>query len=1006
MKIRPFCQVLLILNAFPAMTCLLAQKQGPSASQFYQQGVQLTSSSPQQAFKCFVRALQAADPGSELQLQSMHEAFKLGADLEADYLPSAFYQFKRTIRGLSRQYPGSLLTGDLYYWAANVYDQSLQSDSALICYSNALQIRQAALGEKREEVAQCFFGMGDVYKYRLYDFEAAERSYEKALAIRESLNPADEFDLATTYFNLATTNRSQQDYEKAVSYAYRTLALARKMNREQFINATYSILANIYRDINQFDSARHLYRMAISSILQRPSGQNSELLAGLYQGLGEVLKKEGKWDDAISNYDKALGIYRKIELKQSNLFLHTLQQLGEIYHFKRQPDRAMKLYKESLARHRNSRIMKTGSASALNKSLGDLYQQKGLYDSALYFYQQSLISAVPEFNSTAVQNNPQLSSIELKSFVYPALVEKGAALMELFRRSRNPSYAQTALSSYALAEQVLNMARNSLDMEEAKWAFLDANFEIYERSIATAFELYQLTGADSLVSVAFHYFESGKSRSLSDAMQAAEYANPKVQADPLLQERNNYRIGLLKLQDQLKNTNDEKKMLELRNSIVDFDRKMKLNEIEVRKKYPRYFEVKYDYLVKPLGDIQQFARRERAVVLEYFWGNDMVYALGVSGDRVQFEKIGSVDSLSGQIRQLLAIFESDHSGLDLNTFQQFIGSSFGLYRRLVKPFADQYDGKERLVIVPDGLVGMVPFEVLTMAPGSGKSVDYWKLDYLVRKFVTDYAFSSAMLIRGKKGAVVNPQMLAFGLTGSLDDRPDPRNAAGSLAGHSSRTAGGAALELASLAKQFPSGRFFLGDQATKKDFHTEAPRYDLIHLAVHGKGDTEKNYAASLFFKGLGEEGELHWYELYGMKLKASLAVLSACESGIGKTYKGEGMLSMAHAFAYSGCDNMVMGLWKVNDQVSIQLMEKFYEDILEGRRVDESLTLAKRSYLANSDEFSANPRMWGALVAYGDQRVVEKKKGPWIFVLSGALLLLVIGLIIWRRKSTYLFGG
>src|SRR5437899_169396 len=135
------------------------------------------------------------------------------------------------------------------------------------------------------------------------------------------------------------------------------------------------------------------------------------------------------------------------------------------------------------------------------------------------------------------------------------------------------------------------------------------------------------------------------------------------------------------------------------------------------------------------------------------------------------------------------------------------------------------------------------------------------------------------------------------------------------------------------------------------------------------------------------------------MNLKATMAVLSSCESGLGKVYKGEGMLSMANAFAYSGCNNMVLGLWKVNDQVSIRLMEKFYEGLLQGHRMDAALTMAKRNYLAEADELTAHPKMWGALVSYGNQQVISKQKGKWIIASVALVALMLIVGVLWMKK-------
>ena len=107
------------------------------------------------------------------------------------------------------------------------------------------------------------------------------------------------------------------------------------------------------------------------------------------------------------------------------------------------------------------------------------------------------------------------------------------------------------------------------------------------------------------------------------------------------------------------------------------------------------------------------------------------------------------------------------------------------------------------------------------------------------------------------------------------------------------------------------------------------------------------------------------------------MAVLTACESGLGKGYKGEGMMSMASAFTYSGCENILMSLWKVNDQASKYLMDDFYGQLLEGVTIDDALRPAKLRYLERADELTADPKIWAPLVAYG---TVDGYSGMTIF--------------------------
>lgn len=183
-----------------------------------------------------------------------------------------------------------------------------------------------------------------------------------------------------------------------------------------------------------------------------------------------------------------------------------------------------------------------------------------------------------------------------------------------------------------------------------------------------------------------------------------------------------------------------------------------------------------------------------------------------------------------------------------------------------------------------------------------------------------------------------------------------------------------------------------------------APDFDIIHLAIHGTGEIQKNFAASLYFQSQRDtlnDGELHAYELYGLKLKALMAVLSSCESGLGKGYKGEGMISMASAFTYSGCENILMSLWKVNDQTSITLMDDFYEHLLEGESIDEALRNAKLNYLERSDELSAHPKIWAPLIAYGNLDNVFKKDRSLIVGIGLCLLfILLLSFGIYRRYA------
>jgi CHAT domain-containing protein len=199
------------------------------------------------------------------------------------------------------------------------------------------------------------------------------------------------------------------------------------------------------------------------------------------------------------------------------------------------------------------------------------------------------------------------------------------------------------------------------------------------------------------------------------------------------------------------------------------------------------------------------------------------------------------------------------------------------------------------------------------------------------------------------------------------------------------------------------GRAFLGAEASEQVFqqHLHEPR--VIHLAMHGfLNDCDPLYSGLAFSpQAAGRQGEendgiLHAYEIYNLKMNAELAVLSACNTGRGQLAKGEGVISLARAFKYAGCPNVLMSLWQADDQATSQIMQYFYQNLKRGMSKDVAIRQAKLDYLgaANRD----HPFFWGAFVLIGDGEPV-RQPALWHWYGLALLLLAGMGLWIWRAK-------
>ena len=129
---------------------------------------------------------------------------------------------------------------------------------------------------------------------------------------------------------------------------------------------------------------------------------------------------------------------------------------------------------------------------------------------------------------------------------------------------------------------------------------------------------------------------------------------------------------------------------------------------------------------------------------------------------------------------------------------------------------------------------------------------------------------------------------------------------------------------------------------------------------------------------------------MYNLGLDAELAVLSACNTGIGKIRVGEGSASLAHAFAYAGCSDLVMSLWPVQDRTTPVLIKRYYDNMAEGMDRCEALRQAKLHCL-EYDELFAHPYYWSGFIYVGSREELFLKKRTGLTLWP---LLLLLGLI------------
>jgi CHAT domain-containing protein/tetratricopeptide (TPR) repeat protein len=190
----------------------------------------------------------------------------------------------------------------------------------------------------------------------------------------------------------------------------------------------------------------------------------------------------------------------------------------------------------------------------------------------------------------------------------------------------------------------------------------------------------------------------------------------------------------------------------------------------------------------------------------------------------------------------------------------------------------------------------------------------------------------------------------------------------------------------------------------------ELGRYRIIHFATHGVLDSEHPELSGLLLsrfdrRGRAREGFLRLDDIYNLNLPAELVVLSACNTGLGKDVRGEGLVGLVRGFMYAGSARVVASLWKVDDDATEELMARFYREMLSGKRSPAGALREAQVAMWRGRRWHA-PYYWAAFVLQGEYGGrIEVRRGartsaPRTLAVAAALVVLLSCLYTWRRRA------
>ena len=817
------------------------------------------------------------------------------------------------------------------------------------------------LPEKRLYVNSLLYDKGNYY-FQLNNYRSSRQTFGQIIDSLEPL-PNTEMDeelidlLSVSYSFIAKMYTDEGKYELAQQYYDKNIRyiLQKKPNDLASLNTNYSLLAELYGKKGQYENSNAYFKKALGFYLKDQTGING-IIATAHNLSENYL--------ALSKTDSA-----QYYLKLAKNYLNETHHFAS-YHHRVQAKLEQKMNNYELALKELNfalHLEKEKWKNAKNESIAIIYNEIGMLQAAFGQY----VNAVANYNLGLEQvedfDSRGTSTLKL-------LKNKSVSLNKL---GNNDNYKAT-METVHLGIKTLDTLKPSFRSKADQLFLIEDAFPLFESGLEAAYQLYAFTSDDSLIDLAFRYSEKSKSVLLLEALleaKATQFANIP---NDVLERESELKSEITYLEKQIKNSETDQSDQKDALFILKEEYRQLVQKLEVD--YKSYYDLKYNTTTVSL-EVSQKSLSKHQLLISYFYGNKAIYAIALNRGKKEMFRIPIDADLEANIKkvyQMLSDPKSDVIALG--------NATYSIYELLLKPILNSGDQK-KLIIIPDGLLNYLPFSALNTSPGG--------IRYLAENHAIGYVNSATLLSELEERQPKEHTILAFApsfdgtVSVSNPDRgkllPLPNNK----------------KEVEQILTSF-HGRAYIDGEASLRNFKSQLASFGMVHLATHAIfDDTAPEYSYLAFAQnGNAAEDLLYVADLYNLQLDADLVTLSACESGIGDLKRGEGFLSLARGFFYSGAASIASTLWKINDASTTTLMTSFYKNLSKGEAKDVALQNAQIEFLDNNrDNALSHPYFWSAFVISGNTLALSLPYN-WIWFILVTLVVLVSGFLYFKTKK------
>jgi CHAT domain-containing protein/tetratricopeptide (TPR) repeat protein len=736
-------------------------------------------------------------------------------------------------------------------------------------------------------------------------------------------------------------------------------------------------VATIYRDLGQSDTALQLFEKALDN--EQRHGSFGGIADNLWL-VGRGYFDTGNVPQALIYLNKAINSFHTLKNKRSEAL--ALEYLGAAYEKQGDIPRAREAF--SMLHQLAIDVADRRLQAAALTGTGHIFESAGDPTNALEYY----------------RNGYDLRRATLDP------IGEVSILYQIAHAQQSIEDFNGQFSSSSEAIKIIEGMRSTVASSELRSSYFASMRQPYELRIDALMQLYKRTGTESLEIDAFDTSERSRARTLLDHIGETRDAL-LAGVDPKQLERQ------VSLRAQL-NSKKEKY-----NGAPVADRGKLLDEIQELNRQDEELQAQilvrsphYASLIQPeplkFSQIRDQLDRD-TLMLEFALGRERSYVFVLDRESITSYMIPGeleIEKAVRRLRELLTTRQVTQSQRSIRAAdEEFSRAASELSWMLLGKAADRLPGR-RLIIIADGILQSLPFNALpTPTPNPDSAGNLLIQNHVI---VSLPSASSLAQLRIEAARKRTPDRLLavfgdpiFQITDARIPRvqtPAPKPASspsatsrstqspratsilrggteGILSADLSRLEGTRNEALAILGMVPKELRMeALGFDANKAAvLSPELSRYRFIHFATHTiMNDAYPDLSSMVFSlfdeRGKSQDGYLWLKDMYNLKLSADLVVLSACDTGLGKEVKGEGLMSMVRGFMYSGTPRVLASLWKVDDVATAELMTEFYKQLLENNQTPaDALHLAQ--IVQRTKPGRVSPYYWAGFQIHGEWR-------------------------------------